>query len=62
MERPKAADTFRHHALQRRASFEMRKGRCSTLNRCIILSLNRFRFKELCSHRFARIFATSTAK
>jgi hypothetical protein len=37
--------------LQRRASFETRKGRCSTLNCCIILALNRFRFKELCSSR-----------
>ncbi|NKK94099.1 hypothetical protein ELH75_07085 [Rhizobium leguminosarum] len=35
--------------LQRRASFQTRKGRCNTLNCCIILSLNRFRFKELCS-------------
>ncbi|NKK60666.1 hypothetical protein GFM44_33080 [Rhizobium leguminosarum bv. viciae] len=35
--------------LQRRASFQTRKGRCNTLNFCIILSLNRFRFRELCS-------------
>ncbi|PCK81125.1 hypothetical protein CPT34_10555 [Rhizobium sophoriradicis] len=35
--------------LQRRASFQTRKGRCNTLNCCIILSLNRFRSKELCS-------------
>ncbi|NKJ76365.1 hypothetical protein ELI49_02155 [Rhizobium ruizarguesonis] len=34
--------------LQRRASFQTRKGRCSTLNCRIILSLNRFRFEELC--------------
>ncbi|NKK41957.1 hypothetical protein GFL28_07840 [Rhizobium leguminosarum bv. viciae] len=32
--------------LQRRASLQTRKGRCSTLNCCIILSLNRFRFKN----------------
>jgi len=37
--------------LQRRASFKTRKGRCSTLSFCIILSLNRFQFKELCSSR-----------
>jgi len=36
--------------LQRRASFQTRKGRCNALD-CIILSLNRFRFKELCSRR-----------
>ncbi|TAY75527.1 hypothetical protein ELH84_17425 [Rhizobium ruizarguesonis] len=34
--------------LQRRASFQTRKGRCSTFNCRIILSLNRFRLKELC--------------
>ncbi|TAY50588.1 hypothetical protein ELH90_02105 [Rhizobium leguminosarum] len=33
---------------QRRASFETRKGRCSTLNCRIVLSSNRFRFKGLC--------------
>ncbi|RWY89779.1 hypothetical protein EHI44_05360 [Rhizobium leguminosarum] len=41
-------DMARRGRLQRRASFKTRKGRCSTLNCCIILSLNRFRFKELC--------------
>ncbi|NKK87916.1 hypothetical protein GFL80_27565 [Rhizobium leguminosarum bv. viciae] len=42
---------WRRHGrtLQRRASFQTRKGRCSTLNGCIILSLNRVRLKELCS-------------
>ncbi|NKL63868.1 hypothetical protein EHI47_03920 [Rhizobium leguminosarum] len=34
---------------QRRASFQTRKGRCRTLNCCIVLSLNRFRFKEYAS-------------
>ncbi|RWX27419.1 hypothetical protein EHI48_00880 [Rhizobium sp. WSM1325] len=34
--------------LQRRASFQTRKGRCNTLNCRIIFSLNRFRFEELC--------------
>ncbi|WEX88554.1 DUF308 domain-containing protein [Sinorhizobium garamanticum] len=35
--------------LQRRASSRTRKGRCSTLNCCMFLSLNRLRFKETCS-------------
>ncbi|TAZ84638.1 hypothetical protein ELH72_15985 [Rhizobium ruizarguesonis] len=35
--------------LQRRASFQTRKGHCNTLNCCIILSINRFRFRKLCS-------------
>ncbi|THK37507.1 hypothetical protein EHS39_14365 [Ensifer sp. MPMI2T] len=34
---------------QRRASYQTRKGRCSTLNCCMFLSLNRLRFKETCS-------------
>ncbi|NKM04884.1 hypothetical protein GFM29_13795 [Rhizobium leguminosarum bv. viciae] len=34
-------------ASQRRASFQTRKGRFSTLNSCMIWSLDRFRFKEL---------------
>ncbi|MBM3090716.1 hypothetical protein GFB56_07800 [Ensifer sp. T173] len=38
--------------LQRRASYQTRQGRCSTLNCCMFLSLNRIRFKETCS-RFA---------
>ncbi|TAV76057.1 hypothetical protein ELH73_22055 [Rhizobium leguminosarum] len=38
-------------SLQRRASFQTRKGRCRTLNCCIILSLNRSRFRELCSRK-----------
>ncbi|PDS97262.1 hypothetical protein CO659_14725 [Rhizobium sp. S9] len=37
-----------HPELQRRASFQTRKGRCSAFNCCIISSLNRFRFEELC--------------
>ncbi|NKM06372.1 hypothetical protein GFM29_21565 [Rhizobium leguminosarum bv. viciae] len=41
--------TLRHHALQRRASFQTRKGRCSALNLRIILSENRFRFSGLCA-------------
>ena len=43
--------------LQRRASFQTRKGRCSTLNCCIISSLNRFRFRELCrdQHKSGRM-------
>jgi len=36
-------------ALQCRASYETRKGRCSTLPCCKFLSLNRLRFKETCS-------------
>ncbi|NOV15933.1 hypothetical protein C6558_19350 [Ensifer sp. NM-2] len=32
--------------LQRRASYETRKGRCSTLNCCMFLFLNRIGFKE----------------
>ncbi|ASR06634.1 hypothetical protein CHY08_05610 [Rhizobium leguminosarum bv. viciae] len=43
------APNNRFSVLQRRASFQTRKGRCSTLNCCMILSLNRFRFKESCS-------------
>ncbi|THK35419.1 hypothetical protein EHS39_24715 [Ensifer sp. MPMI2T] len=35
--------------LQRRASNQMRKGRCRTLNCCMFLSLNRERFKDTCS-------------
>ncbi|AUX75205.1 hypothetical protein NXT3_CH00602 [Sinorhizobium fredii] len=35
--------------LQRRASYQTRKGRCSTLNCCMSLSLNRGRLKETCS-------------
>ncbi|TAW01277.1 hypothetical protein ELI24_24155 [Rhizobium ruizarguesonis] len=44
----------RMHPLQRRASFMTRKGRCSTLNGCLILPLNRFRFKDLCSSAIAQ--------
>ncbi|MQW94776.1 hypothetical protein CO661_08800 [Sinorhizobium fredii] len=40
--------------LQRRASYQTRKGRCSTLNCCMSLSLNRRRFKETCSSRGVR--------
>ena len=35
--------------LQRRASFWTRKGRCSILNLCMILSENRFRFSGSCT-------------
>ncbi|PDT53766.1 hypothetical protein CO664_00870 [Sinorhizobium sp. NG07B] len=35
--------------LQRRASFQTHKGRCSTLNYCMFLSLNGLRFKNTCS-------------
>ncbi|TAV76085.1 hypothetical protein ELH73_22240 [Rhizobium leguminosarum] len=33
-------------SLRRRASLQTPKGRCSTLNCCIILSSNRFRLKD----------------
>ena len=35
--------------IQRRASNWTRKGRCSTLNLCMILSENRFRFSGACT-------------
>ncbi|TAU94672.1 hypothetical protein ELI38_00985 [Rhizobium leguminosarum] len=38
-----------YHWPRRRASFQTRQGRCNTLNCQINLSLNRCRFKELCS-------------
>ncbi|PDT55130.1 hypothetical protein CO664_08755 [Sinorhizobium sp. NG07B] len=34
--------------LQRRASYQTRKGRCRTLICCMSLSLNRGRFKDTC--------------
>ncbi|QLL64810.1 hypothetical protein FKV68_25765 (plasmid) [Sinorhizobium mexicanum] len=37
--------------LQRRASFRTRNGRCSPLNCCMSLSLNRHRSKETCSRQ-----------
>ncbi|MQX07681.1 hypothetical protein GHK48_04975 [Sinorhizobium fredii] len=37
--------------LQRRASYQMRDGCCSTFNCCMLLSLNRQRFKETGSRR-----------
>ncbi|TIW20198.1 MAG: hypothetical protein E5V65_08805 [Mesorhizobium sp.] len=39
----------RTHHLQRRASFQTRKGRCSTLILRMILSENRFRFSGSCA-------------
>ncbi|THK36472.1 hypothetical protein EHS39_19580 [Ensifer sp. MPMI2T] len=39
------------NALQRRASYQTRKGRCSTLNCCMFLSLNRLRYKETYSSK-----------
>ncbi|ASJ60891.1 hypothetical protein SMB554_00220 [Sinorhizobium meliloti] len=36
-------------ALQRRASYQTRKGHCSTLICCMFLSFNRIRLKETCS-------------
>ncbi|QLL62258.1 hypothetical protein FKV68_12805 [Sinorhizobium mexicanum] len=39
--------------LQRRASYQTRKGRCSTLTCCMFLVLNRVRFKETCSREHA---------
>ncbi|PDT39703.1 hypothetical protein CO656_21105 [Sinorhizobium sp. FG01] len=39
--------------LQRRASYQTRKGRWSTLTCCTSLSLNRGRFRETCSGRAA---------
>ncbi len=38
-----------HISLQRRASYETRKGRCSTLICCMFLSFNRIGLKETCS-------------
>ncbi|TAX27539.1 hypothetical protein ELH97_24570 (plasmid) [Rhizobium leguminosarum] len=35
--------------LQRRTSFQTRKGRCKTLNLRIVLSENRFRFSGRCA-------------
>ncbi|ASY64076.1 hypothetical protein SJ05684_c26430 [Sinorhizobium sojae CCBAU 05684] len=35
--------------LQRRACIRLHKGRCSALNCCMPLSLNRARFEETCS-------------
>ncbi|ASJ59894.1 hypothetical protein SMB554_12270 [Sinorhizobium meliloti] len=35
--------------LQRRASYQTRKGRCSTLICCMFLSFDRIRLKETCS-------------
>ncbi|PLU79177.1 hypothetical protein BMJ22_18625 [Sinorhizobium medicae] len=35
--------------LQRRASYQTHKGRCSTLICCMFLSFNRIRSKETCS-------------
>ncbi|QLL62196.1 hypothetical protein FKV68_12465 [Sinorhizobium mexicanum] len=48
---PKRFDSFarRTGRLQRRASYQTRKGRCGTLNCCMSLSLSRGRFKETCS-------------
>ncbi|UTY47306.1 hypothetical protein EPK84_11215 (plasmid) [Sinorhizobium fredii] len=40
--------------LQRRASFQTHKGRCSTLDCCMFLSLNRLRSKETCSRSHSR--------
>ncbi|PLT98673.1 hypothetical protein BMJ32_21055 [Sinorhizobium medicae] len=37
------------NALQRRASYQTHKGRCSTLICCMFLSFNRIRLKETCS-------------
>ncbi|PDT48471.1 hypothetical protein CO661_08330 [Sinorhizobium fredii] len=42
----------RARSLQRRAPYQARKGRCSTLNCCMSLSLDRGRFKETCSSGF----------
>ncbi|NKK63923.1 hypothetical protein GFL39_08995 [Rhizobium leguminosarum bv. viciae] len=36
-------------SLQRRASFQTRKGRCNILNLRIVLSENRFRFSGRCA-------------
>ncbi|QLL64955.1 hypothetical protein FKV68_26600 (plasmid) [Sinorhizobium mexicanum] len=43
--------------LQRRASYQARKGRCGTLNCCMSLSLNRRRFKETCSRSASKSLA-----
>ncbi|ASQ03728.1 hypothetical protein CDO23_07045 [Sinorhizobium meliloti] len=39
----------RKHALQRRASYQTRKGRCSALICCMFLNFDRLRSKETCS-------------
>ncbi|PDT49296.1 hypothetical protein CO661_05350 [Sinorhizobium fredii] len=44
-----STETFSASLLQRRAPYQARKGRCSTLNCCMSSSLNRGRFKETCS-------------
>ncbi|ATA99456.1 hypothetical protein BWO90_26765 [Sinorhizobium meliloti] len=38
-------------SLQRRASDQTRKGRCSTLICCMFLSFNRIRLKDTCRSR-----------
>ncbi|QLL63499.1 hypothetical protein FKV68_19670 [Sinorhizobium mexicanum] len=47
-------DMHESNDLQRRASFQTRKGRCSTLNCCMSLSFNRLRLKATCSSASAR--------
>ncbi|NKM22340.1 hypothetical protein GFM01_32185 [Rhizobium laguerreae] len=49
----------RPQALQRRASFQTRKGRCSTLNCRIILSLNRSDLRNYAVAASALIFGFS---
>jgi hypothetical protein len=44
---PDVFDRFAH--LRRRAAFQARKRGRGTLNRCVILSLDRFRPEEACS-------------
>ncbi|MQW94593.1 hypothetical protein CO661_30550 [Sinorhizobium fredii] len=46
---PSAPRAARESSLQRRAPYQARKGRCSTLNCCMSLSLDRGRCKETCS-------------
>ncbi|PDT48386.1 hypothetical protein CO661_07850 [Sinorhizobium fredii] len=43
---PDRHNGVRMPSLQRRAPYQARKGRCSTLNCCMSLSLNRGRFKD----------------
>ncbi|NOV16065.1 hypothetical protein C6558_09390 [Ensifer sp. NM-2] len=48
--------------LQRRASYQTRKGRCSTLNGCLFLSLNQIGFEETCSSDHPRLIGNADAR
>ncbi|PDT86166.1 hypothetical protein CO676_00130 [Sinorhizobium sp. BJ1] len=50
-------------SLQRRASFQTHKARCSALNCCMYLTLNRLRFEETCSRQpMRKAFAAAHAQ